>query len=146
MTSKLDGSCMMCSLSVNGQQHFELSAGPTDPAVANTETEQASGHPPSTYKTPSIPKKISKLLQNNQSSTPKLETVKPSKPETVKEQIKNAFGFDDTGKCILNISTITYRFLSVVYHDDFKGRKDVLTFLTRTGKEKNQQLGLALFC
>merc|ERR1711962_599686 len=82
--------------SVHGQQHFELSAGSDHSVAENTDAEQPTGQPTATYKTPSIPKKISKFLQNNQSSTPKLETVKPSKPKTTKEQIKNAFGFDDT--------------------------------------------------
>ena len=50
------------------------------------------------YKTPSVPKTFSKLLKNDQSSTPKIEAAKPKGPETIKDQIQNAFGFDDTGK------------------------------------------------
>jgi len=48
------------------------------------------------YKTPSVPKTFSKLLKNDQSSTPKIEAAKPKGPETIKDQIQNAFGFDDT--------------------------------------------------
>lgn len=52
---------------------------------------------PVSYKTPSVPKTFSKLLKNDKSSTPKLEPAKPKEPESIKEQIQNAFGFDDTG-------------------------------------------------
>ena len=99
---------------MNAQQ-FELSVQPTEQSVQQTEqsiqfTEQItqSHHTKiihsqqpvlsdKSYKTPSVPKTFSKLLKNDKSSTPRLETAKPSEPVTIKDQIKNAFGFDDTG-------------------------------------------------
>jgi len=47
------------------------------------------------YKTPAIPKKISRLQSDN-SSTPNQKDVSKPFPVTIKEQIKCAFGFDDS--------------------------------------------------
>merc|ERR1711860_394621 len=49
-----------------------------------------------TYKTPNVPKTFSKLLKNDNASTPKMEAVRSNQPCSIKDEIKNAFGFDDT--------------------------------------------------
>lgn len=57
---------------------------------------QSVGEPPKSYKTPAIPRHMTKLQTEN-ASTPRMEErVQPKEPVTVKEQIKNAFGFDDS--------------------------------------------------
>ena len=50
-----------------------------------------------TYKTPNVPKTFSKLLKNDNASTPKMEAARSNQPCSIKDEIKNAFGFDDTG-------------------------------------------------
>jgi len=51
--------------------------------------------PSKNYKTPAIPKKISRLQSDNSSTPNQKEAPKPL-PVTIKEQIKCAFGFDDS--------------------------------------------------
>ena len=51
--------------------------------------------PAKNYKTPAIPKKISRLQSDNSSTPNQKEVIKPL-PVTIKEQIKCAFGFDDS--------------------------------------------------
>jgi len=51
--------------------------------------------PSKNYKTPAIPKKISRLQSDNSSTPNQKEASKPL-PVTIKEQIKCAFGFDDS--------------------------------------------------
>jgi len=51
--------------------------------------------PNKNYKTPAVPKKISRLQTENSSTPNQKEAPKPV-PVTIKEQIKCAFGFDDS--------------------------------------------------
>ena len=99
-------------IAVNAHQ-FEMSVPPVDcsrqplheassgqlitTAPSAPQESLAGGQTDKSYKTPSVPKTFSKFLKNDKSSTPRMETVKPAEQVTIKEQIKNAFGFDDTG-------------------------------------------------
>ena len=77
------------------QNHSQLTQDLGSSLVS--EPPETIDHPAKSYTTPSVPKTFSKLFKNDKSSTPKLDSGKPKEPETIKEQIKNAFGFDDTG-------------------------------------------------
>ena len=78
-------------VSTGAQNYFEseLHHGERSGLLGDSLVQAASKQ----YMTPTIPKKVSRLQKDN-SSTPNLKTSSAASSQTVKDQIKNNFGFD----------------------------------------------------
>jgi len=79
----------------NNDDHFDDGPEPSEEMNRSGAFGISLNLPSKNYKTPAIPKKISRLQTENSSTPNQKEAPKPV-PVTIQEQIKCAFGFDDS--------------------------------------------------